>query len=148
MRPTIAWRKLISGTAVTAFAAALAGGAAQYGPSGGALQGPLSPRQGPIVQGPESDPTWNAKRLNAMNSDRQKSMVSDAEKLLKLARQLDAEIASNSGDEMTPDEARKVAEIEKLAHNVKSKMAMSFTGAPDLRGGTELTPGLDGPRPQ
>jgi hypothetical protein len=68
-----------------------------------------------------------------MNADRQKSMVSDADKLVKLARQLDAEIASNPTDELTPEELRKVAEIEKLAHNVKAKMAQSFGGGPEIR---------------
>ena len=65
-------------------------------------------------------------------SNRHKSMVSDADKLLKLARQLDAEIASNPSDELTPQELHKVAEIEKLAHNVKAKMAQSFGGGPQL----------------
>jgi hypothetical protein len=60
-------------------------------------------------------------------------MVSDADKLVKLARQLDAEIASNSTDEMTPEEMRKVVEIQKLAHNVKEKMAQSFGGGPQIR---------------
>lgn len=150
MRQTITWRKLISGAAVAVLAGALLEGAAQYGQpggTGGILQGPPS-RPGPFADTPQSDAAWNAKRMRALNVDRQKSMVSDAEKLLKLARQLDAEIASNPGDELTPDEARKVGEIEKLAHNVKSKMAMSFTGGPDVRGGTVLTPGMDGPRPQ
>lgn len=68
-----------------------------------------------------------------MNADRQKSMVSDTDKLVKLARQLDAEIASNPTDELTPEELRKVAEIEKLAHNVKAKMAQSFGGGPEVR---------------
>jgi hypothetical protein len=68
-----------------------------------------------------------------MNADRQKSMVSDADKLVKLARQLDAEIASNPTDELTTEELRKVAEIEKLAHNVKSKMAQSFGLGPQVR---------------
>ncbi len=80
---------------------------------------------------PEMDP-FSEKRLRAMNADRQKSMVSDTEKLLKLARQLDAEIASNPTDELTPEETRKLAEIEKLARNVKSKMAQSFAGAPEF----------------
>jgi hypothetical protein len=108
-------------------------GWAQYGPSGGVpqqSQGGSRPQAGfGTLQ--EMDP-FSEKRLRAMNADRQKSMVSDTERLLKLARQLDAEIASNSTDELTPDETRKVAEIEKLARNVKSKMSQAFAGGPEF----------------
>jgi hypothetical protein len=77
---------------------------------------------------------WGSQqRLRALNSERQKSLVSDTAKLLKLARQLDAEIASNPSDELTPEELRKIGDIEKLAHNVKAKMAQSFGGGPQLR---------------
>ena len=68
--------------------------------------------------------------MRAMNVDRHKSMVSDTDKLVKLARQLDAEVASNPTDALTPEQLRKVAEIEKLARNVKTKMAQSFEGGP------------------
>ena len=71
--------------------------------------------------------------MKALNTDRHRSMVSDTEKLVKLARQLDAEIASNPTDELTPRELQKVAAIEKLAHNVKTKMAQSFGGGPELK---------------
>ena len=80
----------------------------------------------------ETDPSLGEKRLHALNADRHKSMVSDTDKLLKLARQLDAEIASNPPDELTPEELHKVGEIEKLAHNVKAKMAQSFGGGPQF----------------
>jgi hypothetical protein len=33
---------------------------------------------------------------------------------------------------LTPEELHKVAEIEKLAHNVKTKMAQSFGGGPEF----------------
>jgi hypothetical protein len=91
-----------------------------------------------------ADLAWNEKRMRALNEDRHKSMVSDAEKLLKLARQLDAEVASNPTDEMTPAELRKVTEIEKLAKSVKSKMALSFSGGPQLQPPI-LPQGIDGP---
>lgn len=78
----------------------------------------------------ESSRNLGDRRVRSLNVERHKSMVSDTDKLLKLARQLDAEIASNSTDELTPDEMRKVEEIEKLAHNVKTKMAQSFGGGP------------------
>jgi hypothetical protein len=71
--------------------------------------------------------------MRALNADRYKSMVSDTEKLVKLARQLDAEIASNPTDGLTPEEFQKLVAIEKLAHNVKTKMAQSFGGGPEFR---------------
>jgi hypothetical protein len=61
---------------------------------------------------------------------------------VKLARQLDAEIASNPTDGLTPQEVQKLAAIEKLAHNVKTKMAQSFGGGPELK-----SPILDIPGP-
>jgi hypothetical protein len=82
----------------------------------------------------DTDMHFAEKRLRAMNADRQKTLVSDADKLVKLARQLDAEIASNPMGEMTPEEIRKAGDIEKLARSVKEKMAQSFTGGPQLRG--------------
>jgi len=119
-------------------------GRAQYGQSGGVLlQGQSRPQDG--FGAGETDPVFGAKRLRAMNADRQKSMISDADKLLKLARQLDAEIASNPTNELTPEELHKVAEIEKLARNVKSKMAQSFSGAPQFHQPAPVSvgPGID-----
>jgi len=80
--------------------------------------------------GSEMDPVLAAKRLHALNADRQKSMVSAADRLLSLARQLDAEIASNPTGQLTLEEIHQAAEIEKLARAVKEKMAQSFVGAP------------------
>lgn len=119
-------------------AAALIGGLlcrAQFGQSGGGgLQGQAGSRSpNGFGAGPEMDPGFAAKRVRALNADRQKSMVSDADKLLKLARQLDTEIASNPTEALTPEEVRKLAEIEKLARNVKAKMAQSFGGGPQLQ---------------
>src|SRR5579871_906818 len=81
----------------------------------------------------DSNLSWHQQRIRALNAERQKSIVSDTAKLLKLARQLDAEIASNSAKELSPEELRKVAEIEKLARSVKEKMARSVDDSPTLR---------------
>lgn len=107
---------------------------AQFAPQGG---GPLGSLPGTRPQNDvdgaiETNPLLGQQRLSALNVERHKSLVSDSDKLLKLARQLDAEIASNSTDELTPQELHKVAEIEKLAHNVKTKMAQSFGGGPSV----------------
>jgi len=58
-----------------------------------------------------------------LNAARQSSMVSDAEKLLKLARELDAEIAASKSGSLTQAQLRKVARIEKLAHSVRVEMS-------------------------
>ena len=129
------WVVALAGVVVAALAAGLLG-RAQYTQSGVGVmgqQGQVGPRQqGGLSSGVEVDPIFGEKRLHLLNADRQKSMVSDADKLLKLARQLDAEVASNPTDELTPEEMRKVAEIEKLARSVKTKMAQSFTGGPQV----------------
>jgi hypothetical protein len=71
--------------------------------------------------------------MRALNAERQKAMVLDANKLLRLVNELNAEIASNKEDSLTPAQLRKVVEIEKLAHNVKEKMSTSLTGPPVFR---------------
>jgi hypothetical protein len=80
--------------------------------------------------GPETplDPTFADRQLRVLNAERQKSMVSDAEKLLKLAQELNAEIQTANPD----TELRKISDIEKLARNVKQKMSTSLVGGPSF----------------
>jgi hypothetical protein len=63
-----------------------------------------------------------------LNAERQKALVADTNKLLKLVRDLDAEIGAANPDSLTPDQLRRIAEIEKLAHSVKEKMSTSVRG--------------------
>jgi hypothetical protein len=84
----------------------------------------------PMVDG-TLDP--NMRQLRMLNAARQKSMVSDAAKLLKLARQLDDEIAASHGSPLTPEQLRKIAKIEKLAHNVKMDMSTAVLGGMEIR---------------
>jgi hypothetical protein len=72
------------------------------------------------------------KRLRLLNADRQKSMVADTNRLLKLAQELDAEVGSANSDALNPAQLRKVAEIEKLAHNIREKMSTSVRGIPSF----------------
>ncbi len=124
---------MMAGLAGLAFAATLFGWA-QYTPLGGGVIQPNSRPQGGANNGTiETDPVFIAKRAQALNADRQKSMVADTNKLVMLARQLDAEIASNPTDRLTSEELRKVGEIEKLARSVKAKMAQSFAGGPQFQ---------------
>ena len=73
-----------------------------------------------------------ARRMRAMNADRQKSMVSDTDRLLKLAKELNSEIENSNLTALTPVQLREISDIEKLARNVKQKMSISFTGGPSF----------------
>jgi hypothetical protein len=74
------------------------------------------------------DPLMMERRMRALNIERQKEMVSDTNKLLRLARELNAEVAARKSDALTPDQLHKIAEIEKLARNVKERMTSAVGG--------------------
>jgi len=76
------------------------------------------------------DPIQQERWLRMQNIERQKEMVTDTNKLLKLARELNAEMSSSNADLLAPTELRKVAEIEKLARSVKEKMSTSAGNMP------------------
>ena len=82
----------------------------QHSPDGnlGGDQGPNSPEK---------------KRIQMLNADRQKALVSDAQKLLKLAKELNEEVAQSETGTMTGGQLHKVEEIGKLAKSVKEKMS-------------------------
>jgi hypothetical protein len=73
----------------------------------------------------EQYPVEEERRLKALNALRQKSLVEDTNKLLKLAAELNAEVSGEHPDTLTAEQLRKLAEIEKLAHGVKEKMSTS-----------------------
>jgi hypothetical protein len=75
-----------------------------------------------------------ARRIAALNLIRQKSMVSDAQRILRLAQELNDD-ANASTSALTPAERlRKAAEIEHLAKGVKEKMTYAVGAPPDERG--------------
>jgi hypothetical protein len=94
------------------------------------LQQPMGQPVGGMDNLPNGNPIQNEKLLRAHNADRQKSMVSDTNKLLRLVNELNAEIARTNPDALSEAQLRKVAEIEKLAHNVKDKMSTPVRGTP------------------
>ena len=57
-----------------------------------------------------------------------KEIESDSNKLFKLAAQLNSEISQSSRDSLTEDEAKKFAEIGKLARKVRKEMATCARG--------------------
>jgi hypothetical protein len=74
---------------------------------------------------PKNDPEEEQRRLRALNAQRQKRVVSDANKLLKLTTELNLEIANATSDSLTPAQLRKLAAIEKLARDLKQNMSAS-----------------------
>ena len=68
--------------------------------------------------------------MRALNAERQKLLVADTDRLLKLAAELDAEVSRDHPDSLTVDQLRRLAEIEKLARSVKEKMSTSVRGIP------------------
>jgi hypothetical protein len=107
-------------------------GVAQMGSAGsrGPFSQPTGQRAGGGLDDPgNGDPGEAARRMRALNTMRQKALVSDTDKLLKLANELNAEISANP-EALTPDQLRKLATIEKLAHSVKEKMSTPVAGNP------------------
>jgi hypothetical protein len=79
-----------------------------------------------------------ARRLRALNAERQKSLVADTVKLVKLANELNAVMAKEDAPAPTQADLRKLADIEKLAHSVKEKMKVTVIGTPIYRNPTGL----------
>lgn len=110
---------------------ALPGGAQNIPQPRGPLQQPIGQKVGGSLDDMNGDFSQQEERLRALNRERQKSLVSDTDKLLKLATELDMEVKNANADSITPSEMRKLASIEKLAHNVKDKMTYSVS-APSM----------------
>jgi hypothetical protein len=114
-----------------------------------------SPGMGPGYQGPPDghigrqqqqdsdsglDVRIEAKRIATLNLIRQKSMVSDADRILRLAQELNDD-ANASTSALTPAERlRKATEIEHLAKGVKEKMTYAVGAPPEERGPFSVNP--------
>jgi hypothetical protein len=93
------------------------------------LPQPIGQRVGDSVDGfGVGDPTEQEERLRMLNRERQKSLISDTNKLLKLAGELDIEIQKGNPGALSSSQLRKLESIEKLAHSVKDKMSYSVRG--------------------
>jgi hypothetical protein len=88
---------------------------------------------GPLFNDQDNDAAFAQRQIDALNAARQKALVSDTDKLLKLAQELNSEIAVNDPASLTSDQVRKIASIEKLARNVRQKMSESIVTGPSLR---------------
>jgi hypothetical protein len=63
-----------------------------------------------------------AERVKALNDDRHKKLVTDVDKLISLSNELKTDVDKTNKDELSLDVIRKAQEIEKLAHDVQSRM--------------------------
>ena len=70
------------------------------------------------------------RRATMLNNERHNAIVSDSDKLVKLAAELNDEIAHSNAGSFTPDQLRKIAEIEKLARGIRDKMTMTVGSPP------------------
>ena len=96
-------------------------------PTGGRDPSYDTPRIGPNSNAaaipPLYDPAEQQRELQALNAERHKSMTSNAKKMVEIAQALDDEVSKKNPDSLTPDELSKVAQIQKLARNIKSAMS-------------------------
>ena len=116
--------------------------------AGGFPRGQLGDSGSPLA-GDTGNAQMEAKRLDALNTERQKALVSDTNKSLKLTAELNAQInAQGNGTHpasLTQAQLRMVAEIEKLARNIREKMCTGVKGVPQM--GAPLTPIMPSPLP-
>jgi len=62
------------------------------------------------------------KMLRAVNEQRHKKMLDDANKMVQLANELKADVEKTQKDELSMEVIKKAAEVEKLAHDVQQRM--------------------------
>ena len=102
--------------------------ASQTQPSGSGRLGQLAADS--TIQFEQPDLSMEQHRRRLLNADRQKALVADADKLLKLVSKFNAEIGAANPDSMTPAQLRTLGEIQRLAHSVKTRMSDSIYGTP------------------
>ncbi len=73
-------------------------------------------------EGPMANPAMQEQMAERRNSERQKQLVADTEKLFHLAEQLRDEVSKSNKDQLSIPVMKKSEEIEKLAKSVKEKM--------------------------
>ena len=86
----------------------------------------------PTADEPTIDPALEQRRLLELNAKLHKAIVSDTDKLLEMVTELNAEIGGADPASLTPDQLRKVAAIEKLAHSLRDKMRFPIKDPPAL----------------
>ena len=82
----------------------------------------LPSNTGRDVPGEAVNPRMEEQMAKTRNSDRQKRLVADTEKLLALATDLKQKVGKTDKNLLSVDVIKKADEIEKLAHSVKERM--------------------------
>lgn len=81
------------------------------------------------VTGPvHTTSVFQQRRIQQLNAERQKEIVSDTDKLVRLIADLNTDVANNHSTSLNPDQLRMLAKIEKLAKSVKDKMVNPVQG--------------------
>ncbi|HVC46632.1 MAG TPA: hypothetical protein VND90_05250 [Terracidiphilus sp.] len=91
------------------------------------------PPTNPFPEMDEMDPQLARRQLRALNAERQKELVKDTAKLLKLAQALNAQTRAENAESLSAAQWKEIDRIEKLAHNVKQKMVETYGGGPAFR---------------
>lgn len=82
----------------------------------------VSPAGDPIAPAGPLHERMEEQRRDALNDSRHKRLEADVEKLLALTNELKTDVDKANKDELSMDVVRKAQEIEKLAHDVQSRM--------------------------
>lgn len=76
----------------------------------------------PMTSDVPVNPQLEQEQAKLRNTDRQRKLVADTERLVALANELKSQVDKSNKDTLSLDVVRKADEIEKLAHSVKEKM--------------------------
>jgi hypothetical protein len=71
---------------------------------------------------PQNQQQMEMQQARLRNAERQKQLVSDTQKLVALATELQDEVSKSSKDMLSLDVVRKAEEIDKLARSVRDRM--------------------------
>ncbi|MGD0629526.1 MAG: hypothetical protein ABR987_09245 [Terracidiphilus sp.] len=130
------WRQRLAYAAALGVAAVLAGTVhtgAQQAPQSGQQPASASATThdpGPGLASTQSPPQVSSaqsgtQNLDAASTERKKQIVDESARLLKLAKDLKAEVDKTTKDTLSLNVIRKADQIEKLAHNVKEQMKVA-----------------------
>jgi len=68
------------------------------------------------------DNSAEIRQAELLRVERQKRLISDSDKLLKLATDLKQQIDNTPAETLSADSVKKAAEIEKLAHSLRQRL--------------------------
>jgi HAMP domain-containing protein len=68
------------------------------------------------------DDSAEVRQAKLLRVQRQKQLISDSDKLLKLATDLKQQIDNTPAETLSTDSVKKAAEIEKLAHSLRQRL--------------------------